>query len=96
MTKSILKQIFNGELYPSEQIVFTDPKYPEASQKRSDMKESFIDSLSKEAQQTYENIEVLTAEIEDMYNYECFAEGFRIGAALAMETSQRRSKGSRR
>jgi hypothetical protein len=96
MTKSILKQIFNGELYPSEQISITDPEYLKTLRKLGETKEKFNNSLSDKDKEIFEEIGDLDCHIDSMYSYECFAEGVRIGVALAMETSQRRSKDDKR
>lgn len=49
------------------------------------MKENFINSLSETDRQTFDEIEVLNCEYSTMYEYECFAQGLRIGVEMILE-----------
>ncbi len=85
MSKTILQKLFDGEIYPSESIICTDPKYRQAAHRLCDTKESFISSLSEKDRKIFDDIESLTVEVHSLYNYECFSEGFRIGVMLMSE-----------
>lgn len=86
MNNGILKQLFDGEMAPSEHIRCTDPQYRKISDELFDIKDSFFNTLSENNQKTTEKIEDLQCELNSRYNFECFKEGFRIGVALILET----------
>lgn len=85
MNNSILKQLYDGEIAPMENLKITNPNYKEVSHKLSDMKENFIKSLSETDSQTFDEIEILSNECSSIYDYENFAQGLRIGAELMLE-----------
>jgi len=82
---SILKQIFDGEYYPSEQIV---PKSDEYAEKRA-----ACNAAQTELEQALGNDDdpALTkfldayADVIDLMNFEFFKEGIRFGMALTKE-----------
>ena len=86
MEKSILQQLFEGEICPSEQIKLIAPQHLEMSKKLYDMKDKFVKSLSRSDQKIYEDIEDLECEIQAVYHYEHFSKGYKIGVALMLET----------
>jgi hypothetical protein len=86
VNEGILKQLFDGELAPSEHIRCTDPQYHKISDELFIIKDSFFNTLSESDQKTTEKIDDLQCELYAMYNFECFKEGFRMGVTLILET----------
>lgn len=86
MTKSLLQQLYDGEIYPAEQIVPKSPEYRELSRKLSDEKEYLQAQLSASNGERFKEMENLFQEITSLYGYENFFYGFRLGVGLMIET----------
>jgi len=85
MDKSILGRLYNGELYPSEDILPNSAEYRAMSHAINDEKQYFQGKLSESDLQRYEKMEELIHEADDIYCYENFLCGFRLGAGLMIE-----------
>lgn len=85
MENSILKKLYDGEIIPMEDLQITDPNYDESSQKLSDVKELFTKSLSETDRQLFVKIEMLNCICSNIYDFENFTQGFKIGAQLMLE-----------
>lgn len=85
MKKSILQQLFDGEICPSENIYPDTPEYNEAKKSLSEEKELLLDTLSGETLERFKKIDDLHYDISGMYGYECFAHGFTIGTLIMLE-----------
>lgn len=92
MTKTLLQQLFDGEIYPSEQIVPKGQEYEELFQKLIIEKKYFQERLSASDQERFEEMENISQEITALYEYENFFYGFRLGAGLMIETLANRNK----
>lgn len=86
MTKSLLQQLYDGEIYPAEQIVLKSPKHRELSRKLGEEKEYIRERLSVSDRERFEEMDSLYQEITSLYNYENFLYGFRLGVGLIIET----------
>lgn len=86
MTKSLLQQLYDGEIYPAEQIVPKSPEYRELSRKLGEEKEYLREQLLTNDRERFEEMETLSQEITSLYGYENFLYGFRLGVGLMIET----------
>jgi hypothetical protein len=86
MAKSILQQLFDGEIYPSENINPSNPKYNEAKKLLAEEIDDFFKTLSGADRERFQKINDLYYEMASIYNYECFAHGFRLAVKLMVES----------
>ena len=85
MNKSLLQQLYDGEVYPAEQIVPKGTQYRELSRKLGEEKQYIGEQLSASDRERLEKIQNLSGEIASLYGYENFFHGFRLGVGLMME-----------
>jgi predicted S18 family serine protease len=85
MKKSILQKLYDGEIYPSENIVINTPEYRKAIKALTDEKECFLKTLSENSLEIYQNIERLQEELTKIYSYADFSHGFRLAVALIFD-----------
>lgn len=85
MTETLLKQLYNGEIYPSETINCKAPEYRELSHKISDETEYFKATLSPEDWSRLEQLDDMIHDRSAAYSYENFLYGFRLGVGLMIE-----------
>jgi hypothetical protein len=86
MAKSILKRLFNGEVYPSENMVINTPEYHKTITDLNNEKERLKKSLSTESREIFDRVESLNDDLTAIYNYEDFAYGFRLAVALLIDS----------
>jgi len=86
MAKSILQQLWDGEIFPSENINSSNPEYNEATKILAEEKESFLRKLSGDTLEHYHKIADIYCQTESIYSYECFAHGFRLAVALMVDS----------
>ena len=89
MAKSILKKLFDGEVYPSENMVINTPEYRKTINALDNEKERLKQSLSTEDREIFDRVESLYDKLIAIYNYEDFAYGFRLAVALIFDTQGR-------
>lgn len=82
---SILKQIFDGEYYPSEQIVPGSEKYTAKRAACNIALSELEQALGNEDDPTLTKFLDIYAEVIDLMNFEFFKEGIRFGVALTKE-----------
>ncbi|MCI8577737.1 MAG: hypothetical protein HFG64_09535 [Lachnospiraceae bacterium] len=83
---SILKQLYDGKVYPSETIIPQNrSEYRSISGKVGDDYEYFMKALSPEQVQRLEEMDHGRAKLSDMQAYANFEYGFRLGAMLMNE-----------
>lgn len=92
MTETLLKQLYNGEIYPSETINCKAPEYRELSHKISDETEYFKKTLSPEDWSRLEQLDDMIHDRSAAYSYENFSYGFRLGVGLMIEALTDRNK----
>ena len=85
MGKSILQQLFDGELFPSENIRPDSSAYNEMDKALSEEIDCFLNILSGDNLDRFQKINDLYCKTTSIYNYECFAHGFRLAVALMVE-----------
>ena len=83
MSRPILEQLYDGEIYPAEQIVLSSPEAKEAVQKLEDEKAYFYGILSKADRERFDDLFDLLCEKQRHYSYADFSCGFKLGTRLA-------------
>ena len=92
MEKSILKQLFDGEIFPSENINPNDPTYVETKKILDEETDCFQKTLSGDDLDRFQKINDLYCKTTSIYSYECFAHGFRLAVALMVESMNDKNK----
>lgn len=82
---NILKQLYNGEIYPSEQIVPTDPEYRPLELKISNERTALKKKLSKEDGERLEELGNMYLTSSTYISYANFSHGFKLGVLLMLE-----------
>lgn len=85
MSKTLLQHLFDGEVYPAENIKATTQEHRELNEKIGDEKLFFKSLLSPENWLRFETLGNMEFQRTSCYSYECFAYGFRLGTALIVE-----------
>lgn len=85
MAKTLLQQLYDGEIYPAEQIVPKNPQYRELCRKLGAEKQYLRERLSASDQERFDEIGNMHLEIASLCGYEDFAYGFRLGVGLMIE-----------
>lgn len=85
MDKSILQKIFDGEFYPSEDIVPRDPNYRPLSHKVSDEWDYLTDAMCESKRQRMTRLQDLVVETHTMELNAFYWAGFRDGILLIHE-----------
>ena len=87
MNKTILQQLFDGEIFPSEDIspIKTNPEARKLNNTISDEMEYFFNTLSEIEKKRFQNLYELHNEYSSMYGYECFTYGFKLGAKILID-----------
>ena len=86
MGKTLLQQLYEGEIYPEKEIVPKTPEYREVNRAVSNEKRYFYDVLNDKQRQHFEILDDLRCRSSTLYAYENLAYGFRLGMGLMMET----------
>ena len=81
--KTILRQIFEGELYPAENLSGGESR--ELSKAITAEREYISGLLTEDDKTRLEKMEALHHELSTDFGGECFACGFRLGAMLLIE-----------
>lgn len=86
MAKTILQQLYGGEIYPAETINPKDPEYRAACRQIGEEKEHFMNTLTPEEKERFERLYTLYEDKACVYSYENFLYGFQLGIHLMAET----------
>lgn len=86
MHKSLLQRLYDGEVYPDEEIVPRTPEYRRIDRAISDEKHYFYDLLNDEGRKHFDRLDDLRYQSSSLFGYENFVYGFRLGVGLIMET----------
>ena len=93
MSKPLLQQLYDGEIYPAEQINPQNPEYRELYRKLSEEKNYFREKFSGREQERFDGMNDLYHTIMTIYGYEDFSYGFRLGAGPMAEALSNRDSG---
>lgn len=85
MGKSLLQRLYDGEVFPAEQILPKTRSYREIARKLGQEREYIRERLSQGDRERFDAMESLSLELADIYGHEEFSYGFRLGAALMIE-----------
>lgn len=85
MSKNILQQLYDGEIYPAENIGLKNPELQKMNDRLSEAKDVFIKNLSESDLVNFEKVDDLNGESAALYGYECFVHGFKLAASLLFE-----------
>ena len=83
--KSVINELYNGEIFPVETETFKDEKYRRTVNKVGHEIEELEELLTKEQYKKLEHMMDMNAEIFNMENRAIFAEGLRLGILLMVE-----------
>lgn len=86
MAKSILQQLFDGEIYPSQNTNPDSPEYNGTKRSLVEGKEYFLKTLPEHDRDRFKKLDDLYFDMSDIYGYESFVYGFRLGVRLMTET----------
>ena len=85
MSKTLLQQLYDGEIYPAEQINPQNPEYREVCRKLGAEREYFRQKFSESEQKRFDGMDDMYHTMMTIYGYEDFTYGFRLGAGLMAE-----------
>lgn len=83
--KNIISKLYDGEIFPSEQIVSNDPRYWPMIRNISRERELLKAKLEKKDADRLEALSEQYYEVSSMSCYANFAYGFRLGMLLMYE-----------
>ena len=83
--KTILEELYDGNIYPDELIISKDPEYRPLNKRISDMLAMWKKKLSEEDYNQLETLLDLRSESSSMEASESFMYGFRLGALIMIE-----------
>ena len=83
--KTILEELYDGNVYPDELIVPKDPGYPPLREKMSTALEMWKQKLSEEDYGQFESLLDLRSEMSSMEASATFVYGFKLGALIMLE-----------
>lgn len=83
--KSILKELYAGNIYPDELIVSKDPEYRPLNQKISDTMDVWRSKLSNDDFTALEDLLNLRSQADAMHAEASFVYGFKLGAMIVLE-----------
>ena len=91
--KSIIEELWNGEINPQDTLVDNNPHYKKLQQLQARNKTELFESLSEDQKEKLEKYCNTTLEMNSASEREAFASGFRIAlrltcAALADKTNE--------
>lgn len=86
MNKNILQQLYDGEIYPAENIGDGNPELQNLNDRVAQEKVKFIKSLSENDRANFQKMDDLNGESAAFYGYECFVYGFKLAASLLLES----------
>ncbi len=87
MDKTLLQQLYDGEVYPAECINPRSQEYLKINRAISEEKHYFYGVLSEEHRKHFDEIDDLWYQANSVYGYENFVYGLRLGVRLMIEIS---------
>lgn len=82
---NILEQLYNGNIYPSKNIVPTNPEYGPLTQKINVEREALQAKLNADDSERLEKLGEMYVDSSSMYGFENFSCGFKMGALFMLE-----------
>lgn len=85
MSKTLLQQLYDGEIYPAEQINPQNPEYWELCRKLGAERDYFREKFSGSDRERFAEMDNMYQAVTNIYGYEDFTYGFRLGVGLLIE-----------
>jgi hypothetical protein len=85
MENRILQQLYEGKIYPAENIGSDNPELQKIHGVLADEKAKFMKSLSDSQRENFQRLEDLQDESATIYAYESFVHGSKLGVTLLVE-----------
>lgn len=85
MSQSMIEKLFDGEIYPSEQIKPSSPKYKELARLIDETQMYFLNSLSNADRERFVELTELYGKIQSILAFEDFSHGYKLGVRLTSE-----------
>ena len=83
--KSILEELYNGSVYPAEQVCPADPEYHPLNKEIVEEIDYFISKMSEEDRQRFDKLDELFNRSSYMYATASFVHGFRLAALMMID-----------
>ncbi|WP_025692834.1 DUF6809 family protein [Paenibacillus zanthoxyli] len=83
--RSLLEELYHGNLCPDEKVISSDPNYRQISRKTSEAMEAWKKRHSEEEFEELEALLDLYAQTHGMELASSFTYGFRLGARIMVE-----------
>ena len=83
--KNILRQLYDGKVYPSANVGVNSSELEKANELAEDAKVAFAKTLSDSDRKEFDELYELHRKSYAIYSYECFAHGFKLGVTLLYE-----------
>ena len=83
--KNILQQLFDGELCPAEKICVGKSEYYKLNDALNDEKDRLLKLIPGNNNDTFDKMDDLHNSLCNMFSYEGFASGYRVGIMLLFE-----------
>ena len=87
MNENIIQQLYDGKIYPAENIGRGNAELQKANEVLAEEKAKFIKSLSDNDRANFLKLNDLQDESAALYGYESFAYGFKLAASHLIESS---------
>jgi hypothetical protein len=88
---NILHRLFDGKVYPAENVAVDSPKFKTRHSKYSDAKEALYKSLKGKDLEDFTKLDILEQRAVSVYGSECFAYGFKLAVRLLLESMREES-----
>jgi len=83
--KTVLEELYDGNIYPDELIISKDPEYQPLNKKISEAMEMWKKKLSEDDYEQLEALMDLHSKSSSMDATASFVYGFKLGAAIIIE-----------
>ncbi len=83
--KTILEELFDGNIYPDELIISRDSEYWPLNQKISGFMDMWKNKLSEDDFTTLESLLDLRSQVDSLHAEASFMYGFKLGAMIIIE-----------
>lgn len=82
---SIIYDLYNGDIYPGQNITPTSPRYKKLNQVILDEKTALQEKLDEKHSERLERLGEMYIELSEIYGYENFLCGIKLGTQLMIE-----------
>jgi hypothetical protein len=86
MGKTVLQQLYDGDIYPFEQIGSDNAELRKATLEVVNERANFLNRLPQEYHMQFHKLDEMQSENSALYGYESFTHGFKLAMALMFES----------